>query len=194
MRATVTLAAATDRLAGFEAESLNVHVDIPLFQRMALPVTVGRTRIPGIKIHDTRMIRLIEVLLHAGTQLAGWRTTEIHTALLTTFGLTRDAYSITQLRYDVRKMKAHGLLEREGRRYCYRLTEKGIHSPRCSSSSTSGSAGRWCARCFKGGLTNPLHCTPRSKPPTIRLMRQSKSWSTCSQREILRGQFSESAG
>jgi hypothetical protein len=121
-----TLAAATDRLAGFEAESLNVHVDFPLFQRIALPVTVGRTRIPGIKIHDTRMIRLMEVLLHAGTQLAGWRTTEIHTALLTTFGLTRDAYSLTQLRYDVRKMKAHGLLEREGRRYCYRLTDKGI--------------------------------------------------------------------
>jgi hypothetical protein len=63
--------AATDRLAGFEAESLNVHVDFPLFQRVALPVTVGRTRIPGIKIHDTRMIRLMEVLLHAGTQLTG---------------------------------------------------------------------------------------------------------------------------
>ena len=26
----------TDRFAGFEAQSLNVHVDFPLFQRMAL--------------------------------------------------------------------------------------------------------------------------------------------------------------
>jgi len=93
---------------------------------MALPVTVGRTRIPGIKIHDTRMIRLMEVLLHVGTQLAGCRTIDIHTALLATFGLTRDAYSLTQLRYDLRKMKAHGFVEREGRRYCYRLTNKGI--------------------------------------------------------------------
>jgi hypothetical protein len=121
-----TLAAATDRLAAFEAESLNVHVDVPLFQRVALPVTVGRTRIPGIKIHDTRMIRLMEVLLHAGTQLAGWRTLEIHTALLAAFGLTQDAYSLTHLRYDVRKMKAHGLVERDGGRYRDRLTEKGI--------------------------------------------------------------------
>jgi hypothetical protein len=62
-----TLALATDRLAGLETESLNVHVDFPLFQRLALPVTVGHTRIPGIKLHDTRMIRLMEVLLHAGT-------------------------------------------------------------------------------------------------------------------------------
>ena len=58
------LIAATDRLAAFEAEMLNVHVDFPLFQRLALPIAVGRTRIPGIKIHDTRMIRLLEVLLH----------------------------------------------------------------------------------------------------------------------------------
>jgi hypothetical protein len=29
------LIAITDRFAGFEAQSLNVHVDFPLFQRMA---------------------------------------------------------------------------------------------------------------------------------------------------------------
>src|SRR6185295_17369478 len=61
------LAAVTDRFAGFEADALNVHVDFPLFQRMALPILSGRTRVPGIKIHDTRMIRLMEVLLHSGT-------------------------------------------------------------------------------------------------------------------------------
>src|SRR5690349_274203 len=52
----------TDRFAGFEAQSLNVHVDFPLFQRIALPVTCGKTKIAGIKIHDTRMMRLMEVL------------------------------------------------------------------------------------------------------------------------------------
>ena len=41
----------------------------PLFQRMALPVMAGKTKIAGIKIHDTRMMRLMEVLLHGGTQL-----------------------------------------------------------------------------------------------------------------------------
>jgi hypothetical protein len=49
-----TLAAVTDRFAGFEAEALNVHVDFPLFQRLALPIVVGHTKVPGIKIHDTR--------------------------------------------------------------------------------------------------------------------------------------------
>src|SRR5437660_6912088 len=48
----------TDHLAGLEAELLNVHVDFPLFQRMALPVSAGKSKIPGIKIQDTRRIRL----------------------------------------------------------------------------------------------------------------------------------------
>ncbi len=120
------LVAITDRFAGFEAQSLNVHVDFPLFQRMALPVTSGKTKIAGIKINDTRMMRLMEVLLHGGTQLNGWRSAEIHQAILTAFGLTASAYTLTQLRYDLRKMKAHGLLERIGRSYCYRLTDKGV--------------------------------------------------------------------
>ena len=72
------------------------------------------------------MMRLMEVLLHGGTQLNGWRSADIHQAILTTFGLSASAYTLTQLRYDLRKLKAHGLLERIGRAYCYRLTDKGV--------------------------------------------------------------------
>ena len=119
------LIAVTDRLADFEAGLLNVHVDFPLFQRLALPIQSGRSKIPGIKIQDTRMMRLMEVLLHGGSQLAGWRTAQIHDCIRAAFGVSAEPYTLTQLRYDVRKMKGHGLLERDGRRYCYRLTEKG---------------------------------------------------------------------
>lgn len=115
----------TDRFAGFEGQSLNVHVDFPLFQKIALPVTSGKTRIAGIKIHDTRMMRLMEVLLHGGIQLNGWRSADIHQAILTAFRLSADNYTLTQLRYDLRKMKAHGLLARQGGRYLYRLTDQG---------------------------------------------------------------------
>jgi hypothetical protein len=75
------LVALTDRFADFEAQSLNVHVDFPLFQRIALPVLTGKTKIAGIKIHDTRMMRLMEVLLRGGTQFDGWRSSDIHPSL-----------------------------------------------------------------------------------------------------------------
>ena len=41
----------TDRFAGFQAEWLNVHVDFPLLQRLAHPITIGAVRYPGLKIH-----------------------------------------------------------------------------------------------------------------------------------------------
>jgi hypothetical protein len=124
----LTLGAVTDRFAAFEARALDVHVDFPVFQRLALPIPRGAAKIPGIKLHDTRMLRLMEVLLHAGTRVLGWRTAEIHQAILSSFALRPNSYSLTQLRYDLRKLKGHGLLERDGRRYAYRLTDKGTRT------------------------------------------------------------------
>ena len=116
----------TDRFASFQAQCLNVHVDFPLLQRLALPITVGSVRYPGIKIHDTRIIRLLEVLLHGGNTVGGWTAKQIHQAVLTTFQLSPKTYGLNQLRYDLRKLKGHGLLQRDGTRYAYRLTVKGV--------------------------------------------------------------------
>jgi hypothetical protein len=116
----------TDRFADFQAQCLNVHVDFPLLQRIALPVNIGSVRYPGIKIHDVRIIRLLEVLLHNGTTVGGWTAKQIHQAVVTTFQLSPKQYALNQLRYDLRKLKGHGLLGRDGRRYAYRLTAKGV--------------------------------------------------------------------
>ncbi len=98
----------------------------PLLQRIALPITVGSVRYPGTKIHDVRVIRLFEVLLHGGPHVGGWTAKQIHRAVLTTFHLSERAYGLNQLRYDLRKLKGHGLIERDGSRYAYRLTTKGV--------------------------------------------------------------------
>jgi hypothetical protein len=117
--------AITDRFATFQAQCLNVHGEFPLLQRLALPITQGTVRYPGIKIHDTRLIRLMEVLLHARTTVAGSRIDELHSAVLTQFQIKAKDYAKNQLRYDLRKLKGHGLVERDGKRYAYRLTDKG---------------------------------------------------------------------
>jgi hypothetical protein len=116
----------TSRFASYQAQWLNVHVDFPLLQRIALPITKGSVRYPGIKIHETRIIRLMDVLLHGGTQVGGWTAKQIHEAVLTTFGLSDKSYCLNQLRYDLRKLKGHGLLERDGSHYAYRLNTKGV--------------------------------------------------------------------
>jgi len=118
--------AITDRFAEFQAQSLNVHVDFPLLQRLALPITIGTVRHPGIRLQDVRVIRLLEVLLHGSTTVGGWTAKQIHQAVLATFHLSPNHYGLNQLRYDLRKLKGHGLLQRDGRRYAYHLTSKGL--------------------------------------------------------------------
>ena len=170
----------TGRFAGFQAQWLNVHVDFPLLQRIALPNTIGSVRYPGIKIHDKRVIRLLEVLLHGGTHVGGWTAKDIHQSVLTTFGLSERSYGLNQLRYDLRKLKGHGLLERDGSRYAYRLTSKGIqvallflffHKRLCGPLANS----RFHHR------PNPQHRpNTDSKPPITAPTRQSRISSICS--------------
>ncbi len=114
-----------DRYAGVQAENLNVHEDFGLLRRIALPVHQGTVRTPGIRVQDARVMRLLEVLLHAGTVPGGWTAHKIHEAVVGEFGLAEGSYGINQLRYDLRKLKGHGLVEREPGKYAYRLTEKG---------------------------------------------------------------------
>ena len=39
-------------------------------------------------------MRLMEVLLHGGTRVAGWRAPQIHQAVLTTYALAPSRYSL----------------------------------------------------------------------------------------------------
>src|ERR1700746_1905683 len=94
--------------------------------RLALPITIGAVRYPGIKIHDPRVIRLLEVLLHGGSHVGGWTAKQIHHAVITTFDLSDSTYRPDQLRYDLRNLKRHGLLQRAASRYPYGLTPKGV--------------------------------------------------------------------
>ena len=116
--------AINNRFATSQASALNAHFDFPLLQRLALPIKSGKTKIAGIKIHDTRMIRLMETIMHAGSCLHGWTSAFLHETIVAAYNLPN--YSIVQLRYDLRKMKAHGLVERNGNHYSYQLTEKGM--------------------------------------------------------------------
>lgn len=77
---------------------------------------VGTAKFPGVRIYDTRMIRLFEVLLHAGTTVAAWHAAQIHQAILAQFAVAENRYTLNQLCHDLRKLKAHGMLQRDGKR------------------------------------------------------------------------------
>src|SRR6476646_8483264 len=81
----------------------------------------AQSAIPASRSTAPRVIRLLEVLLHGGSQVGGWTAKHIHHAVFTTFHLSDTTYRLNQLCYDLRKLKAHGLLQRDGSCYAYRL-------------------------------------------------------------------------
>jgi hypothetical protein len=109
-----------------QAELLASTVDGGALASLARPVLVGTRRVPGLKLEDERMIRLLEALLHPGSFVADWTTREVHTRVLARHRLTEADYRLSQLRYDLGKLRAHGLVERLGTRRRYRLTPRGL--------------------------------------------------------------------
>ena len=81
---------------------------------------------PGIKLHDDRVIRLLDSLLYTGGLLGNWTTRELHERVLARHRLSEQDYTLGQLRYDLSKLRAHSLAERVGTTRRYRLTADGV--------------------------------------------------------------------
>src|ERR1700692_499716 len=65
----------TDRFAGFQAQCLNVHVDFPLLQKIALPVTIGSGRVPASKSTPPASSDYLKFSCTAATPSAAGRPT-----------------------------------------------------------------------------------------------------------------------
>jgi hypothetical protein len=120
------LAATNERTLALQAELLASTIDTGQLAALAKPSPVGQRRIPGLKLHDDRVIRLLDSLLHPATFSSDWTTRELHARVLTRHDLTEANYHLSQLRYDLSKLRAKGLVERLGTSRRYRLTPLGL--------------------------------------------------------------------
>jgi hypothetical protein len=120
------LAATTSRYLAQQTELLDSTVDTGALAALAQPIATGRRRVPGIKLHDDRVIRVLDALLYTGGLLGDWTTRDLHARIRARHRLAKDAYSLAQLRYDLQKLRAHGIAERIGRSRRYRLTPNGV--------------------------------------------------------------------
>jgi len=115
-----------DRFAANQTTLLNVHGHFDLLARLAKPVQLNKSKLAGIRLDQVRMMRLLQVFLGRGAgSLGAWSAKELRQAILDTFELKAQQYSANALRYDLRKLRAHGLIERLPHTHRYRLTAKG---------------------------------------------------------------------
>jgi hypothetical protein len=116
----------TDRFAGVQAQNLNVHGQLDVLARLAQPVIQGKTKVSGIKLEQRRILRLLEVLLQgASGHLKRWTTAQLRQTVLEQCSLKEKDYTLNQIRYDLRKIRLHGFIERIPHSYAYRFTQRG---------------------------------------------------------------------
>lgn len=115
-----------DRYSETEAEMMNCHADVDYFKKHASPVMVGRTKISGLQVYHERVHRLLETLLHDNRGISEWKSMDVRQKIISDFSVKEEDYSRNQVIYDIRKLRAHGVVEKLHRRNCYRLTSYGV--------------------------------------------------------------------
>ena len=116
----------TNRYLEQQAELLDSTIDTGALAKLAKPVQQARRRVPGITLNDDRVLRLLETLLYTGNLLDDWTTRDLLKRACERHRISQDDYRLGQLRYDLSKLRAHGLLTRLRRRNRYRLTHIGV--------------------------------------------------------------------
>ncbi|MDE3074552.1 MAG: hypothetical protein KGJ86_03915 [Chloroflexota bacterium] len=120
------MAGAAQRYLELHAELLDSTVDAGQLAQLTKPTLPGKRRIPGLRLQDDRVLRLLDVLLQPAGMVADWTIAELHARLLARYRLTPDDYRPSQLRYDLWKLRAKGLVARVEHHRRYRLTEPGL--------------------------------------------------------------------
>ena len=90
---------------------------------LAQPGSLGFSRTPGIKLENDRIIRLLALLPCLAQRPEGFRLSELRELILKT---TKKDYSISQLSYDVRKLRAKNLIIRSPGKKTYITTSQGL--------------------------------------------------------------------
>ena len=119
------MATTTQRYLDLNADLLDAAIDAGDLTQLASPTMRRKRRIPGIHLHDDRVLRLLDVLLRPAGLIADWTIPDLHARVLQRYRLTAEEYRPSQLRYDLWKLRAKGIVERVGSSRRYRLTPPG---------------------------------------------------------------------
>ena len=117
---------ANRRLLGVQRLSHNPIRAAEAFTAVHDPIiTDTGQRIAGLRLGDRRAHALLQALLVFRLLPGGFLSRDLRGLLAGLLG--RDAISAGQMSYDLRRLRAHGLITRIPRSHRYRLTDTGLH-------------------------------------------------------------------
>lgn len=118
---------ANRRLLGVQTISHDPIRGAKAFADLTAPlVTDSGTRIPGLRFGDHRVHALLQALLVHRLLPHGFTNRELRTLIAPLLGTTAEHITAGQMTYDLRRLRAHGLIERIPRSRRYRVTDTGL--------------------------------------------------------------------
>ena len=118
---------ANRRLLGVQTISHDPIRGAKAFTDLTAPVvTESGTRIPGLRFGDNRVHALLQVLLVHRLLVHGFTNRDLRTLIAPILGKLFEDITAGQMTYDLRRLRAHGLIERIPRSHRYQVTDTGL--------------------------------------------------------------------
>ena len=118
---------ANRRLLGVQTISHDPIRGAQAFHDLTAPVvTEEGTRIPGLRFGDNRVHALLQALLVHRLLVHGFTNRDLRTLIAPLLGTTAEHITAGQMTYDLRRLRAHGLIERVPRTRRYTVTDTGL--------------------------------------------------------------------
>jgi hypothetical protein len=118
---------ANRRLLGVQRISHDPIRGAQAFTELTTPIlTDTGTRIPGLRFGDARVHALLQALLIHRLLPHGFTNRELRTLIAPLLGTTTEDITAGKMTYDLRRLRAHGLITRIPRTRRYQITDTGL--------------------------------------------------------------------
>jgi hypothetical protein len=94
--------------------------------RVHRPVIVDGQRVAALRFLDPRVLALFCALVLFRLRPGGFTARDLRQHVAPLLGLAPDALSAGRVTYDLRRLRLHGLIERQPQRHRYRVTDAGL--------------------------------------------------------------------
>ena len=119
---------ANRRLLGVQRVSHDPIRGAQAFTGLTAPIIRNDgTRIPGLRFGDPRVHALLHALLIHRLLPRGFTNRELRTLIAPLLGTTPEDITAGKMTYDLRRLRAHGLITRIPRSRRYQVTDTGLH-------------------------------------------------------------------
>ena len=117
--------AANRRLLRVEQLSHDCLIGEDHFDTVSQPIVVDNQRAAGLRFGDRRVLALMHMLCLFALSPTGFRHRDVRAHMAQLLGRDPDAYAASQMTYDLRRLRLHGLIERVPHSHRYRITTLG---------------------------------------------------------------------